>query len=72
MLKSIKVAAKGDMRSLLFYVANFLFWAPLVLSTIYCYARLDYVRSYKNEAIKTIQSTSIESNVNNTGLSSTR
>lgn len=66
MLKSMKAIARGDIPTTIFYLMNLLFWVPLVLTSIYCYARLDYVRSYKNESMKTTQLTSVESNVNNT------
>lgn len=35
-----------------FYLVNLIFWVPLVLTTLYCYGRLDYVRSYKTETVK--------------------
>lgn len=37
--------ASGETK--LFALVCFLFGALLVVTTVYCYARLDYVRSYK-------------------------
>lgn len=30
----------------IFIWVNVIFWAAIAITTIYCYARLDYVRSY--------------------------
>lgn len=66
MLKSIKAAASGEIPTFAFYLVNLLFWIPLVLTSIYCYARLDSARSYKSDYIKPTSLTKIESNVDNT------
>lgn len=70
MLNSLKALAQIETATVIFYLMNILFWVPLVLTTLYCYGRLDYARSY--EPIKTTPLKSIESNVNNTRIPSAR
>jgi len=46
-----------------FIVTSVLFIAVLVATTLYCYARLDYVRSYKEGPAKTTERRSKAENI---------
>jgi hypothetical protein len=49
MLNWIKNFKKSTGSTKAFWIVNFIFMLSIILTTLYCYARLDYVRSYKTK-----------------------
>lgn len=50
MLNKIRLSWQSFSNNTQFIITNLIYVILLVGSTIYCYARLDYVRSYKTPA----------------------